>query len=430
MKPEQTKATRRQFLAALGAVAAAPALVPISTLGRNHTVTPSNRIVMANFGFGNRARAILPHFMQFKELHVQAVCDCRADRLQAGKQMVDGFYGNTDCDTHRDFRELLAREDIDAVFIATGTRWHGLGSILAAKAGKDVYSEKPVTLTIAEGQELVEVTRRLGTVYQAGHQRRSVDSYLFAVEVVRRGLIGRVHTVLNQVWEGPAIPYEAPVPVPEGFDYDMWLGQTPYKPFCWAHVNAWQYFWDTAEGILTDMGCHYTDMMQFALNTDDTGPVEYEGWAEFPEDAYSETPIRGEVRCRYANGITAILQQRGGFTDRFIRFVGDEGWVQVDDETNIVTAEPASILKMRSIIGKSWADTGGHIRNWIDAMRTRTRTVCHPEAAHRAISICQIGNLCLRLGRKLRWDPAAQRFPNDDDANRMLSRARRAPWCA
>lgn len=420
--------TRRQFLSSLAGAAASPLIVPSSVFGRNGAVAPGSRIGMGVFGFGNRARAILPHFMQFPELNVRAICDCRADRLAAGKAQVDGFYRNQDCQTCRDFRELLARPDVDAVFIATGNRWHGLGSILAAQAGKDVYSEKPVSLTVAEGRALVDVTRRLGTVYQAGHQRRSVESYQFMAEAVRRGLVGRVHTVIMQVWQGPVIGHQKSEPVPAGFDYDMWLGQTPWRPFCWAHVNGWQYFWDTAEGIITDMGCHYTDLMQFALGTDDTGPIDYEGAAEFPADAYSETPIRGEVRCRYASGVTGIIRQQGAFKERFIRFIGDQGWIQVDDETNEVTAEPASILALRGAIGQSWAETGNHIRNFVDAIRARTLTVCHPETAHRAISICQIANICLRLGRSLRWDPAAEHFLNSEDANRMLSRAMRAPW--
>ncbi|MCP5522888.1 MAG: Gfo/Idh/MocA family oxidoreductase [Verrucomicrobiales bacterium] len=423
--------SRRRFLGTLGAVTAAPMFVSPAILGRAGTVAPNSRIVMANFGHGNRAGAIIGHFMQFPELHMKVICDCREDRLKNGVDRVNAFYRNQDCERLTDFRELLARPDIDAVFIATGNRWHGLGSILAAKAGKDIYCEKPTTLTIAEGRELVETTTRHGTVYQAGHQRRSVDSYRFMKEVVRRGMIGRVREVIMQSWEGPVIQAGPNQEVPAGFNYDMWLGQTPWRPFNWAHVNAWQYFWDTADGIITDMGCHYTDLMQFTFETDDTGPVAFEGWAEWPpEGAYSETPVRAQVRCQYANGVTGVIQQRAGFTDRFIRFVGDEGWIQVDDETNVVTAAPASILKTRSIVNKSWAETGGHIQDWITAIRNRGKPACHPETTHRAMSICQISNLCLRLGRKLHWDPVVERFTDDEEANRMLARSRRSPWHA
>lgn len=425
--------TRRRFLQALGAAAVgAPMIVPASALGRDGAVAPSNRIVMGVIGVGNRARAILPHFMDFKEIELRAACDCRADRLAAAKAMVDGFYGKTDCQTHHDFRELLARPDIDAVLIATGNRWHAMGSIYAAKAGKDVYSEKPISMTISEGRELVDVTRRLGTIYQAGHQRRSVDSYRFMAEAVKRGLIGRVHTVVHQVWEAKGIPHQKVEDVPAGFDYEMWLGQAPYKPFSWAHVNGWQYFWDTAEGVITDMGCHDTDIMQWALGMDETGPVEFEGEAVWPDPKLyaSDTPLSGEVRFRYANGIQGVIRQKGLFAERYIRFIGDEGWIQLDDHTNEITAEPKSILALRGVMAKGWDDTRGHIGDWLRAIKDRTRTICHPEAAHRAISICQASNISLRLGRKLSWDPVAEKFIGDEEANRMLARATRAPWSA
>ncbi len=422
---------RRRFLARFGLGATAPLVVAPSVLGRDGSVAPSNRVMVGALGVNNRWREILPGFIATKGLQMRAVCDCRADRLKPAQELLNRLYGNTDCQTHADFRELLARDDLDAVYIATGNRWHGLASIYAAKAGKDVYSEKPISLTVAEGRALVDVCRRLGTVYQAGHQRRSVDSYKFMAEVVRRGLIGRVRTVDMQVWEGAAIKPQPPSPAPPGFDYEMWLGQAPWKPFNWAHVNAWQYFWDTAEGMLSDMGCHYTDLMQFALDTDHTGPVEFEGTAVWPDPktSISDTPVRAEVRARYASGVTCLLHQRGGFTERYLRILGEEGWIQVDDQTDVVTAEPKSILGLRRDLGnKGWGDASDHIGNWLQGIRTRTQTVCHPESAHRAMSICQIMNICLRLGRNLSWDPAREQFVNDADANRMLARTPRPPW--
>lgn len=430
MKPTVSRSlNRRQFLQTAATALAAPMILPASVLGRDGAIAPSNRIVFGAIGVGNRARAIMPNFLQMTDLQFAAVSDCRADRLRSAKTMVDGHYGNQDCQTHADFRELLARKDIDAVLIATGNRWHGLASIYAARAGKDIYSEKPVTLTIREGRTLVETCRRFGTIYQAGTQRRSTDSYRFAAEMVRQGKLGKVHTVEMQVWTGPAIPHEQPTPVPTGWNYDLWLGQTPWKSFVPGRVNNWQYFWDTAEGIITDMGCHYTDQMQFALNRDDTGPIEFETQAEFPDPAKfcSDTPITGTVKCRYADGLTGIMYQRRGFTDRYIRFIGDEGWIQVDDETDVVTAEPKSILSLKETGGKSWDDAGGHIRNLLDSIRSRRPTLCHPEVAHRAIAICQAWNISLRLGRKLRWNPVTEQF-DVEEANRMLWREPRAPW--
>jgi len=378
---------------------------------------------------GNRARAILPNFLGFPDLRFVALSDCRADRLQSGKQLIDNHYRNQDCRTYADFQEMLARPDIDAVFIATGNRWHGLASIYAARAGKDIYCEKPISLTIDEGRALVDTCQRLGTIYQAGTQRRSTGSYQFAVDMVRQGRIGKLHTVEMQVWTGATVPNEKSTPVPDGWDYDRWLGQTPWRPFVPGRVYNWQYFWDTAEGMITDMGCHYTDQMQFALGTDDTGPVHFEGRAVFPDPAEfcSETPVTGEARCRYANGVTGVMYQRAGFSDRYLRYIGDEGWIQVDDETDVVTAEPASILGLRGTGGASWANASSHIRNLLDSIRNRRPTLCNPEVAHRAITICQAMNLSLRLNRPLAWDPANETF-DDAEANRMKWRQPRAPW--
>ena len=420
---------RRQFLRRTATALAAPLLVPASVLGRGGTVAPNSRIVFAAIGVGNRAKAILPNFLGFSELQFTAVADCRAERLRQAKELVDAHYGNSDCRAYGDFREALALPGVDAVFIATGNRWHGMGSIYAARAGKDIYSEKPITLTIAEGRALAETCRRCGVVYQAGTQRRATESYRFAADLVWQGKIGRVHTVEMQVWTGPGIPHGPAQAVPAGWNYDLWLGQVPWRPFVATRVNNWQYFWDTAEGVLTDMGCHYTDQMQWVLRRDGTGPTEFETRAEFPDPSKfcSDTPITAEVRCRYADGVVGVMYQRRGFADRYIRYIGDEGWVQVDDETDEVTAEPKSLLSLKRAGGASWANASAHIRNLIDSIRSRRPTECNPEIAHRAITICQAWTISLRLGRPLRWDPVAERF-DLAEANRMLAREARAPY--
>jgi predicted dehydrogenase len=358
-----------------------------------------------------------------------AVSDCWEARRLAAKEFIDAHNRSDDCRAYPDFRELLAQSDVDAVLIAIGNRWHGLGAIYAARAGKDVYSEKPVTLTIAEGRALVDTCRRFAVIYQAGTQRRSTESYAFARDAVRRGRVGRLHTVEMQVWAGPGIPHDSPAPPPDGLDYDMWLGQTPWKPYVPARVNSWQYFWDTAEGILTDMGCHYTDQMQWVLDSDHTGPVEFEASGELPDPVKycSDTPITATARCRYASGVEGVIHQRAGFTDRYIRYIGDEGWIQVDDETDRVTASAPAILSDLESGGTSWANASAHIRDFTRSIRNRRPAQCNPEVAHRAITICQAWNISLRLGQKLQWDPVAERF-DLPAANRMLFRQPRAPW--
>jgi predicted dehydrogenase len=405
-------------------------VIPGSVLGLNGATAPSNRIVFGGIGMGNRARHILPSFLFFPDVHFAAVSDARQDRLKSAKDMVDAHYRNQDCRTYSDFRELLAQPTIDAVLIATGNRWHAMASRFAARAGKDVYCEKPISLTIREGRELVNDARRYGCIYQAGTQRRSTESYQFAREMVRQGRIGRVHTVECQLWTGATVPHEKPIPVPAGFDYDQWLGPVQWRPFVWGRVNGWANFWDTGEGMHTDMGTHYTDQMQWVLGTDETGPIEFETsdivWPD-PAKFMSETAISGTFRCRYANGVKGVIFQRGAFKDRYIRYIGEEGWIQVDDETDVVTAEPKSILALKKAGGVSWANAGAHVRNLLDCIRSRTQPLCNPEVAHRAQTIVEAMTISARLNRKLAWDPVAEQF-NHEDANRMMYREPRAPW--
>jgi len=425
------KTTRRQFCRRATTAIAAPLILPASVLGLGGAVAPSNRIVFGCIGVGSRARHVMPSFLAQKDIVFTAVSDCRADRLRSAKELMDTHYGNPDCRAYPDFLELLAQTDIDAVFIAMGDRWHTAASIHAARAGKDIYCEKPISMTVREGRALVDACRRHGTIYQAGTQRRSTGSYRFAVETVRQGRLGRVHTVEMQVWTGPTVPHDRPAPVPAGWDYDRWLGPVQWRPYVPGRVEGanWNYFWDTGEGPIIGMGCHYTDQMQWALDRDDTGPVEFEGQCTWPDPAQfmSETPVTAEVRCRYADGVVGAMYSRRSFTERYIRYIGDEGWIQVDDETDAVTAEPKSLLSFRTAGGGDWVDAGDHVRNLLACIRSRRTTICHPEAAHRAQTICQAINIALRLGRKLAWDPAKERF-DCEEANRMLTRPARAPW--
>jgi predicted dehydrogenase len=421
---------RRRFLQSVLAAATAPLVVPGAVLGLNGATPPNSRIAFGGIGMGNRALFILPNFLAQPDLQFVAVSDARADRRKASSDAINAKYGNPDCRIYTDFRELLARPDIDAVLIATGNRWHATASMFAARAGKDIYCEKPISLTIREGRQLVDLCRRHGAIYQAGTQRRSTESYQFARELVRQGKIGKVHTVEMQVWTGGTVPHQPNTAVPAGWDYDQWLGPVQWRPFNPGRVNGWAYFWDTGEGMHTDMGTHYTDQMQWVLGTDDTMPVEFDTsdlvWPD-PKQWMSDTAISGTFKCRYANGVQGILYQRKGFTDRYIRYIGDAGWVQVDDETDVVTAEPRSILQTRPEGGLSWSNASSHIRDLLSGIRSRRQPQCHPEVAHRAQAIVESMTISARLGRKLKWDPVKEVFDNEE-ANRMLYREPRAPW--
>jgi len=427
------KQSRRVFLKGIGvgvgAVVAGPAIVRAQALGLGGSVSASERIGMGIIGYGGRGTDVMGHFLNEKDVQWRAVCDTRKQRQAAGKTVVDKKYGNADCTMYTDLREMVGRKDIDAVLIATGCHWHALATILAAKEGKDVYCEKPMSLTVAEGRAVVETCKRYGTIYQAGHQRRSVDSFRFMAEVVRKGMIGQLKTALCTVWENPALRPEGPRAVPEGFDYEMWLGCRPWHPYTEARVRGWAYFWDTGGGMMLDMGVHWTDMVQFVRQMDDMGPVEYEGEGVFDPTAFSDVPVTGEYRAKYADGATLIMRESGPFEDRHIRFEGTEGWISLMDSTNAVTASPSSILKMRSISAKGWGDAGDHVRNFLDGVKTRNpMTTCYPESAHRATAIGHLGNIALRLGRKVKFEPKTEMVVGDDEAARMLSRAMRGPW--
>ncbi len=413
---------RRDFLR-LGAVLAAPYIVPSSVLGRGGAVPPSERVTLGAIGCGGRGKSDLRDFLNEKDVRCLAVCDCWAERRNRMKAMVDAHYGNKDCVAHRFHEEVLGRDDIDVVLIATGDRWHAVLSTLAAKAGKDIYCEKPSTLTIAEGRALVETTKRYGTVWQCGTQRHSNDAFRFVVELIRGGKIGKLRTITTGFggWGGNG--FATPEPVPNGFDYDRWLGQAPWAPYSPVRVNLWRNNWDTGAGVIPDMGAHYFDFAQWAHDSELTGPTEFQGEGEFPEDGFANVPFTINVEARYADGVR-VLMNSGPKT---VRFDGDEGWIHITDAGEI-TAKPKSILEGRPVPSVHWSYMAGHIRNLLDCVRSRKLTVSHPEIAHRAHTIAHCADISLRLGRKVRWNPEAERFVGDDDANNMLSRTMRPPW--
>jgi predicted dehydrogenase len=402
-----------------------PYVVPSAVLGADGAVPPSERITLAAVGLGSRGRSDLSHFLEQEDVQCVMVCDCFADRRAQGKAMVDQHYGNSDCLATRFHEDVLARDDVDAVLVVTGDRWHAVLSALAARAGKDVYCEKPFTLTIGEGRALVDLTERYGTVWQCGTQRRSNESYRFVVQVVQGGMIGKLHTITTLLggWGGDGVATPEPEPDPEVFDYDRWLGQAPWAPYSPVRVALWRNDWDTGAGVIADMGAHYFDFAQWAHGSELSGPVEFEGTGVWPQGGFSNVPFEVDVVARYTDGVRILM--KGG--PKGVRFDGDEGWIHLSDEGQI-TAEPQSILAARSVPQVDWAFMQGHVRNFLECIKSRKRPASHPELAHRAHTIAHCANLCLRLGRKLRWDPAAERFVDDDQANRMLSRVMRVPW--
>jgi predicted dehydrogenase len=420
------KLSRRDFLVTAAAVAA-PMVVPATCLGGGRRAAPSERINVGGIGLGGRARGTLPDFIAEKDLQYRAVCDCFADRRKAGKEMVDRAYGNKDCKAYRFHEELLGRKDIDAVLIATGDRWHAVLSVLAAKAGKDVYCEKPFTLTIGEGRAMVEAMKKYKTVWQCGTQRRSNNSYRFVAEAVQHGKIGKLHTITTFMGDGftsngKAVPTTPPPP--EVFDYDRWTGQAPLAPYSPICVEFWRQNWSMSGGLICDMGPHYFDVAQWAHGTELSGPRTFEGTAVWPpKDMFAQVPYDFHVVAQYDDGVKLILQEG----DKGVRFEGDEGWIHISD-AGVLRAKPQTILTDRKIDEQSWTFMRGHIRNFLDCIRSRQRTASYPELAQRNHTLCHCANICLRLGRKVEWDAKSERFIGDEEANRMLNRPMRVPW--
>ena len=416
--------TRRSFMK-VAAAAAAPYFVPAAALGNDGAVAPSERLTMGCIGIGGMGGRDLSDFLTNADVQVVAVCDVDAGHRAQAKRVVDAHYQNHDCAAYNDFYEILDRDDIDTVLIATPDHWHAFLSIEAAKAGKDIYCEKPISLTVAEGRSVVEAMKRYSRVYQSGTQRRSIGCFRFAVDVARTGLIGQLHTLHTFLSEGPSCGVEPPQPVPEGFDYDRWLGPAPYAPYTRRRCHgSFRWIFDYSGGKLTDIGAHFNDLAQWGNDTDLGGPIAYEGHAEFPREGLWNTPMRYRVEATYADGVKLIYHDT---SPRTVKFEGDEGWIRVDDDGN-VDAEPKSILRMRSIVKQDYAHWFGHHRNFLDCVKTRRQPIAPPEVAQRSTTTCHVGNICLRLDRPLRWDLETERFVDDPEANRMLARAMRAPW--
>jgi predicted dehydrogenase len=424
--------SRRDFLKKSTCVAGAsvifPYIVPSSALGKAGTVAPSGRITMGFIGVGGHGRAVnLKNFLGNADAQAVAVCDVDTNNMNIARDMVNEKYGNKDCATYMDFRKIIDREDIDAVMISTPDHWHVPISIMAAKAGKDVECEKP-TLTIEEGRKLCETMKRYNRVFQWSTEDRSVDVYHRMCELVRNGRIGKVHTIRVELPSGPDEPGDpTPMPVPDGFDYDMWLGPAPYAPYTKDRIH-WNFRWilDYSGGMLTDWGAHLLDGAQWGNDTEYTGPVEVEGKGEFLKEGLYDTAKEFGIEYKYADGVRLIVTSG----TPSLRFEGTEGWIGNRGWRAKLQAEPVSILD--SVIGSNeihlYTCRAGEQRNFLDCVKSRKDCYFPPEIGQRCFTIAHIGNISMILGRKLKWNPDEERFVNDEQANRMLSRAMRSPW--
>jgi hypothetical protein len=440
MSKNNVSLTRREFLKRAAVLAAVPSIVPASALGRDGKVPASERIIFGGIGIGGRGTHDLRCLLPEKDVQFIAICDARKDRRQAVKRMVDTHYKNEDCAMHSDIRKFLAeRTDIDAVLITTGDRWHALASIMAMRAGKDVYSEKPSCMTIAEGRAVVETARRYRRIYQTGTQRLSEANFIFANELVRTGRLGKVDTVRAHIapWDAAEMRHdwlpEQPLPSKEEVDWDAWLGPCPWRPYNSDYIKGqWRGHYDFHTSCIGEWGAHTFPQCQAAIGASDTSPVEYN---------YVKNESGDGMVTRFANGVKMILQREGWHGSCGVRYEGTEGWVSVGDAYAKPDCSSESLLgEFEKIVNAYEARTGrptsregglsamGHMRDLLDCVKSRRQTVANPVVMHRSMSTVHAANICMWLKRDLRYDPVKEEFVNDKEANRLRSRAMREPW--
>ncbi len=426
MKMKSGMQNRRSFLkqtlCGAGGLLVAPSIIASTALGRDGRAPASDRIVMGAIGFGGRGSYVTDAFMWNPDVQMVAVCDVQGNRRVGAKAQVDRKYGNSDCKAYIDLRELFARPDIDAVVIATGDNWHSLASILAARAGKDIYCEKPLSVSIAESRVVAETVRRFSRIFQCGMQRRNIGNFVFAVNLARSGKLGKLRELqaekasgLANVVQFTVLPAE-PQPAREVMDWDLWLGPAPWRPY-----NSKIYtrgFWsdqgDFSGAAINEWGSHTVDLCQWANNADTTSPIEYEIMNE-----------NFDVAARYSNGARLVIRTGLRFGTCPVRFEGEEGWVETGDSGEI-EVHPASLLQERKFLGGYPADN--HVREFLDCVKSRRQPIATADVAHHSIMACHVANICARLGRPVKWDPAKEEFIGDEEANRLRSRPFRQPW--
>ncbi|HID75718.1 MAG TPA: Gfo/Idh/MocA family oxidoreductase, partial [Planctomycetaceae bacterium] len=444
-----------------GAAVAVPWLVMARALGKGGSRPASERVTVGVIGTGVRGMANMQGTMRSRLSQVTAVCDCRTRRRKAAVAKVNQFYAEqTDrgtyrgCGEYHDFRELLGREEIDAVLVCPPDHWHGVIATRALRAGKDLYCEKPFGLTITECKAIRDAVRRYGRVFQTGTQQRSDARFRLACRLARGGYLGKIRTIEVAVPPGGSIPRQPPAPVPPGFDYDMWTGPAPLHPFDSRRCEWLAMYWiyDYCVGFIANWGVHHLDIAQWGCPEVGTEPFELEGTGVLPTEGMCDTIMTWRCQLRYAGDLRlSYTNSRGPFGwqksqgvteecarvldavtpelyhQQGCRFIGEEGWVHVSRRS--IAAEPKSLLSVNIPPDRApLEESRDHYENFLQSVLTRRDPVAPVEAGFRASVLGNVADIALRLGRKVRWDPTAEQFVGDAEANRMQSRAMRAPW--
>jgi predicted dehydrogenase len=439
--------TRRQMLKTAGAAGMLtlfPSIVPASVVGKH---APSNHINVGLIGMGRHADySNLPAFLQSDDTHVVAVCDVDRWRLDSAKKKTDQYYGNSDCRAYTDWREVIARDDIDAVMISTTDQWHVPTALAAARAKKHICCEKPLSLSVAEGRLLADVAKKQGVVFRTDTECRSNAYMNKTARLVLNGYIGKVTRIEVGVPDTDNIAREGdptPTPVPEELDYDMWVGPAPMKPYCVDRVHPRQSFGSSddlntrpgwlrcrgiGEGVILTWGAHLLDVAQLCNDTERTGPISVEGVGEYPQSkaALWDVLKTFNLHFEYANGV-ALDYQTG--RDGYLRVEGEKGWIRAQYTGNArLLAHDESVLRLKFRDTDKPVIQRGDKEDFIYAIRNNCNTMIDAEVGHRTASLAHIGQIAIQRGKKLSWNPHAERFADDEQANEMLHRPYRKPW--
>ena len=450
---------RRKFIkkTAIGTAAmAVPAFIPASALGRAGFTAPSDRITIACIGLGGQGTQNMLAFAAQPDVEITALCDVNSESNDY--DMLYQFPGSTraglipalerlqqyrkknnqprpNCRLIRDFRDVLTIPDIDAVSVCTPDHWHGLISIAAAQAGKDIYCEKPLVNTVAKGRALSKAVRQNARILQTGSHERSNNSVRFAYDLVRNGRIGQLKQIRVNMPNSDSqhermknnTTVQSPTPVPPGLEYDLWLGPTPWVPYIHDRTHFWwRYISTYGGGEMTDRGAHILDLAQFINDTDDTGPVKITAAGKQLNNPLYDAFIEYDFTCEYSNGVEVIGSSD---TPRGLKLIGSDGWIFIHIHGGRLEAHSESLLRETFGPGDLLVERSpGHHRNFLDSMKLRRDPLAHVEIGHRTASLCHLINIALEVGRPIQWDPVREQITNDHTANTMLERPMRSPW--
>lgn len=429
------KSTRRNFLRnSLSLVAGTivlPHIIPSSAMGMNGVVPPSDRIVMGSIGVGSQGTSNLKNFIRFKEVQLVAMCDLDSSHLEKTSAIVNKYYKNSDCRKHKDYREFLEKETLDAVCISVPDHWHSIAYVATANKKLDIYGEKPLARSIGEGQQIVKAVKQNNIIWQTGSWQRSVSNFHQGAELVFNGRLGKVDHVEVGLPNGTPLIGMPPVKeVPAELDWDFWLGsapKVPYRGIC--HWN-WRWILDYSGGQLTDWAGHHIDIAHWGLGLDRTGPIEVIGKGVYPiaGELYN-VPGEFDFKCKYQTGVTIRVANASKLPMGMgVTWYGENGWIHVDRGDIITASKPELISEELGANKKALYKSNDHFSNFLDCVRNRKETITPVEVAHRSISVALLGEIAMTTNQKIQWDPEKEQIINNVEASKLLTRKFRAPW--